>query len=346
VLRSLIVGFGNSGRGLHLRSLLRARRLCKGEPVFANSEIVAVDPRLYAKPRAREDRTVLLTRSLDRVDGIDPAATVAHVCTPPVARAETLRRLADRGYSKIICEKPVAGSLHDLRDVLDVVTGSGMDTAVVSPWLSSGLTLALGDLVRSGALGALQSIAIVQRKPRFTRTRDAVDHPSAYEIEIPHSVGVALHLAGAEASVAEAECADLTLEGVTYEHLGGAYMELRHEGGVATTIECDLTAPVRERSIELRFEHGTALGHYPIGDDTYAQLRVSSEPERRILRDDQLTAMMIAWYSHFAGLAPRPVSDLRFNLKVMDVIADAKRIAGIADAERIIEASPAAEAVA
>src|SRR5947209_14098269 len=347
MLSTVIVGFGNAGRGLHLRSLLHARRLCKGEPIFATSRIAAVDPRLYVKPRAREDQTVSLARTLDGVADADPGTTVAHVCTPPRARVDTLERLSARGYSRIICEKPVAGSLGDLHQMLRIITDHGMDVAVVSPWLSSTLTLRLRDMIASEELGGLKSVRIVQRKPRFTRTRDKLDHPTAFEVELPHSMGVALHLAGRDATVVDASSSAMQVDGSTYPHMGGAGAVLEHPSGVRTTIECDLTAPVRERSIELKLEHGTVIGSYPVGDDTYAQLRVQREGEpaggREIICDDQLAKMMIEWYSYFAGLGPRPVSDLRFNVEVMDTIAEAKRAAGIEDVERIIQARTRSE---
>jgi predicted dehydrogenase len=342
VLSSLIVGFGNSGRALHLRSLLHARRLCKGEPVFATARIVAVDPALYAKPRARDDRSVMLVRSLDEVEGLDAASTVAHVCTPPAVRVEVLRRLSDRGYRRIVCEKPVACSVHDLHGMLEIVNQLELDVTVVSPWLSSTLTLALRDLIAAGTLGELRTIRIAQLKPRFTRTRDNVDHPTAFEVEIPHSIGVALHLGGTDAEVVDAAATDMSLDGVVYRHLGGASVELLHGGGVRTVIESDLTAPVRKRSIELGFDGGTVTGHYPVDADTYAQLRVAPAAgpphARELLRDDQLAKMMVDWYTHFAGLAPRPVSDLEFNVRVVDTIATAKRVAGIEEPERLVQA--------
>jgi len=339
-LTSLIVGFGNSGRALHLRALLHARRLCKGDPIFAMSPIVAVDPRLSAKQRMRDDHTVALFRSLDAVEKIEPAATVVHVCTPPLTRVETLRVLSRCGYRRLICEKPVAASLGDLHKMLEIITDNGIDIAVVSPWLSSTLTLRLSGIVVSGQLGALRSMRIVQRKPRFTRTRDSVDHPTAFEVEIPHSVGVALYLGGARATVVDADATSMVVDGVEYPHLGGACIRLEHPSGARTTIESDLTAPVRERSIELAFERGTVVGHYPVGDDSYSQLDIQSEDgaqEREIIPDDQLTKMMIDWYSHFAGLGPRPLSDLRLNVEVTDVVAEAKRAAGIEPVDKLMQ---------
>jgi predicted dehydrogenase len=346
VLSTLILGFGNSGRALHLRSLLHAHRLCKGEPVFATSPIVAVDPAMYAKARARADGSVVLVRSLDQVEGIEPADTVAHVCTPPATRVAVLRQLSARGYRRIVCEKPVAGSVEDLHEVLKIVEEEELDVAVVSPWLSSTLTLALSEAIDLATLGRLKTIEIEQLKPRFTRTRDKVDHPTAFEIEVPHSMGVALHLGGTQAEVVSAGSSDMVLDGVAYPHLGRASVELKHRGGVSTVIDCDLTAPVRKRSIELTFERGTVLGHYPVGDDTYAQLQVMPEDgparERELLLDDQLAKMMVDWYTHYADLGPRPVSDLRFNVLVTDTIAAAKRAAGIEQAGRIVD-EPLAE---
>lgn len=338
-LATVIVGFGKAGRSLHLPSVLHARRLCRDEGLFSTSRPVAVDPRLEVKPRMRDDRSVLLVRSLDAAPDLDPGSTVAHVCTPPLARIAALRALADRGIRHVVCEKPIAASLDELRGILDLVRERGLDIAVVSPWLSSSLTARLADLIGSGALGALRSIRVVQTKPRFSRTRDNVDHPSAFEVEIPHSMGLLLHLAG-DAEVEHAAATDMELEGERYLHLGGAHVRLRHASGVVSEIACDLTAPVRERSLSLEFERGVVRGWYSVGADAHAQIEVHRDgappASRDVLVDEHLTSMVIAWYQHFAGAGPRPVSDLAFNVRVMDAIAAAKRRAGIEEPGRII----------
>jgi hypothetical protein len=64
--------------------------------------------------------------------------------------------------------------------------------------------------------------------------------------------------------------------------------------------------------------------------------------ERELLLDDQLAKMMLDWYTYFAGVAPKPAGDLRFNVGVMDAIASAKRLAGIEEAGQIVWA-PRAE---
>lgn len=351
MLGSLIVGFGKAGRALHLPSLMQARRLAKGEGLFATSRPVAVDPRLSIKPRLREDQSLLMARALDQVTDLDPAATVAHVCTPPGTRVETLEALSEHGYTRIICEKPVADSIEALHEILDLADEHGLDIAVASPWLSSALTFRLRDLVATEALGPLRSLHFVQDKTRFRRTRDNVDHPSAFEIEIPHSVGAAMHLGGAPAEVVEASASDMEFEGLSFPSLGGAALRLSHPQGPWTTIESSLVAPVRRRSVTVRCEAGVARGWYSVGgDDPYAQLVVEADGEPptapEILPDEHLTRMIVDWYAYFAGAGPKPVSDLQFNVGVMDAVCEAKGLAGVAEPELIFAAPPAGVATA
>ncbi len=345
-LSSVIVGFGKSGRSLHLPGLLHAKRLCKDEDVFANGQPVAVDPRLPAKARKRGDRSVTLTRSLDDVvELVDPEHAVVHVCTPPGDRGATIAELADRGFTRVICEKPLGGSIEELHEVLSHAHRHQLDIAVASPWLFSSLTARLRRLVTSGELGALKAMHIVQSKPRFTRTRDDIHHPSAFEVEVPHSMSVALDLAGWPVTIEDASHRDLWLDGEHFAAMGVASARLRHATGAITTIESDLTAPVRQRSIELEFEAGEAIGHYPVaGDDQYAQLSVrpAGAPPRppSVLADEQFTRMMIECYGHWAGVNPPPVSDVDFNVRVMDVMAQVKERAGLRDPGRIILDAP------
>jgi predicted dehydrogenase len=343
-VRSVIIGFGKSGRALHLPAIVHARRLCRGEAMFTPGRPIAVDPRLFVKPRMRDDSTVLLVRSLDQVPDLDPARAVAHVCTPPLGRADTIEMLATAGFRHIICEKPVAASLDELHRIVAIAERHGVEIAVVSPWLSSALTLRLRELIDSAPLGALQRIEITQDKPRFVRTRDNADHPSAFEIEIPHSLSLVLHLAGPDATLVSASADDMTIDHLTLQGLGGAHLTLEHAGGVTTTVSSDLTAPWRRRSAQLTFERGRATAFYPIGPDPYCQLVLepAGEPARppELLVDDHLVRMMIDWYQYFSDLGPRPVSTLAFNVRVVELLAQAKATAGIERPGVLVEPAP------
>lgn len=61
-------------------------------------------------------------------------------------------------------------------------------------------------------------------------------------------------------------------------NMGGARLTLRHHNGVTTEIASDLTSPIRERRIGLRYDTGRAVGHYPISDvDHHASLTVHDD---------------------------------------------------------------------
>jgi hypothetical protein len=93
-------------------------------------------------------------------------------------------------------------------------------------------------------------------------------------VEIPHSLALALDLAG-PAELRAARCWDLRCEDRGLPGLGGAHVELEHRSGVLTLLRSDLGAPVRRRSVVCEFDGGTATAHFPLSeDDDHAQLVV------------------------------------------------------------------------
>lgn len=346
MLRTLIVGAGRSGRGLHLQAVNAARKRPRERILFAPGRVLAVDPRLAATPGSYEEEMLEVLGGLWELRGSEPNGIVAHVCTPPIGRGGTLRALGEFGVKKVLCEKPLAASEADLEAVLDAVETFGLDVGVVSPWLSSALTTRIAGLLSSGMLGRLHSISIHQQKPRFSRTRANPNHPTAFEIEIPHAVALALHLGGREVSLVGASANDMQVDGVTLKHLGGARMRLRHvETGVETTINSDLTAPIRRRSVSLVGERGAITGYYSAcGDDHYVQLHGIAGDDlhdwSETFLDEPFVRMIVQWYAYFGGLAPKPVSDIPFNLAMHRVIAEAKTRSGIVvEPQRVAEVS-------
>ncbi|GAA3761103.1 hypothetical protein GCM10022402_43620 [Salinactinospora qingdaonensis] len=306
MLHTLIVGLGRSGRKLHLPTLLRARALAASADgdhsaavPFSAHPILAFDRRLTPPPPAG----VTLVRSLaEAAATIDPSRTVVHLCTPPYARASTLNELAGLGFRRILVEKPLATDLFGLDVVLRLRRRWDLDLTVTAHWLASALTERLRSAIRDGDLGALRSMSIVQHKPRFQRSRHRRDHPTAFDVEIPHSLRLALDLAG-RAHLLDASWSDLVFGGTRVPAMGGAHLSLVHASGVRTDISSDLTSPVRERRITLEFEEGTLTGHYPCSDaDDTAQLRTRSagHDSRELFTDDALTAFLLRVYDRYA----------------------------------------------
>lgn len=335
-MRSLVIGLGRSGAGLHLPVLRRLRDTAAGRGLLADAKIVGCDP---AGPGtdfgSTEPAWTASVRQASRL--LDPDDTVAHVCTPPAARVPVLTELARYGFRHVIVEKPLAAGESDLDEILRLRRG-GLRIAVVAPWLASELTRRLANLVHDTRLGRLRSVSVVQSKPRFRRSLATTGHPTAFDVELPHSLGVALWLAG-PAEVTAASCADLVLGDRRLPRLGGAGLRLRHASGVRTHLMSDLAAPVRERRITLRFEHGTATGNYAVGsDDDHAQLLVvaGGRHEHTVFPDDSLGACLLDAYRAFAEPGEVRPGDFELAVDVVRLLAAARTRPEVAGARRTV----------
>ncbi|WP_436491868.1 Gfo/Idh/MocA family oxidoreductase [Actinokineospora sp. HUAS TT18] len=316
MLGTLVVGLGRAGTALHLPVL---RRLRPHQPVFA------FDPH-----RTLDLPGVVATDSLTHAATItDPASTVVHLCTPPSARVAPLTELAELGFRRILVEKPLVANYADLTEVLRLRDAAGLDLLPVGQWRSSELTRRLRSAIESGDLGPARSITITQNKPRFGRT-PGDDHPTAFDVEVPHSVLLALLLAG-PARVDASRCADMLLGDTAYPNMGGATLRLRHDSGIVTEIRTDLTSPIRERRVTVDLDGGTLVGHFAVSDaDDHAQLRVNTQGQqlRSVFRDDSLGAFLAHAYRHFAG-EDRIADEPETGAAVVELITAAKERAGI-----------------
>jgi hypothetical protein len=288
MLRPFVIGLGHAGTDLHLRVLARARAQASG--LLAPGPVIGCDP---DPTRHRPDITTS-TSIAAAAASLDPRSTVAHLCTPPQGRAELLEELATLGFRSIIVEKPLATGPEELAQIEALRARHQLDLVVVSHWLDSRLTDRLADLVTRGGL---RSISFDQDKPRFTRSTSNDDHPTAFDVELPHALGVVLRLAG-PAQLVEAECSDMHLPGTVLPGMGGARLSLAHAGGVRSEIRSDLTAPVRRRRVEVDLGGEPVVGHFPVGaDDDHAQLETAGS--RQVFGDDALTKFVLRAYRHF-----------------------------------------------
>lgn len=321
MLRTLIVGLGHAGIDLHWSVL---RRLREDRELFAPGPAYGFDPRPGAAPPAGGDLIRVATLA-DAARQLDPAETVVHLCTPPVARVELLRTLADLGYRRILVEKPLAIDLATAGAIAALRRDAGLDLTVVAHWLDSALTTRSLELIRSGRLGELRSISFIQRKPRLRRTLLRAGHPTAFDAELPHSVGVALRLAG-DAQLVDAEWTDMEVGDVRVPRMGTARLVVRHGGGERTEIYSDLTSPVRERRVTFELTGGRLIGHYPGSqDDDHAHLRVvvGREETRTIFKDDSLTTFLRRVYRQYVeGADGTP--EFGLNMRVATLLSEAK----------------------
>lgn len=331
-LRSLIVGLGRAGSGLHLPVLSRIRASTGGRA----SALIAAQPFVGHDPGGVTYGTVpddlILVSSLERARTLlDPEVTVVHLCTPPSTRADVLEELAMAGFRQIIVEKPLAANVAELERIRFLRSRYRLRLQVMAPWLSSTLTARLADLVRAGELGAVRSVSVAQLKPRFAKSLStAGGHPTAFDVEVPHSLGVALQLAG-DGRVTSAACTDMGIRDVSVKWMGTARLSLRHERGAVTEIFSSLVSPSRERRISVGFEAGRAVGYYPESQaDSYAQLKVTqgTSERRDIFTDDALTSFFRRAYLRF-GSGNLAEEDFELQARVVRLLSDAKDLVGV-----------------
>ncbi|MFF2652063.1 Gfo/Idh/MocA family protein [Streptomyces sp. NPDC058045] len=343
MLNTFIVGGGRAGLGLHWQVLRRLRERPETAGLWAPERPVVWDVRdISARARAEGLRAA---RSLEHAAALaDPADTVVHLCTPPFGRFEMLRALADLGYTRFVVEKPMTVGVAGLDAIDTLARVRGLRLRVVSPWLASALTQELTAQVRRGGLGALRSLSFTQSKPRWSRTLRSHDHGTALDVELPHSIGVALQLAG-DARVLAASVTDMRVGDRVVPRMGTASLTLRHQGGMTSEFHSDLTSPIRERRIGLRFDAGEAVGHYPISEvDHHASLTLRRSEEAapaapRLLFDDALTRYVEQVYRDFAADGT-PVSD---GTPVYDDYAIARRVVQLLQDARLLAAVPPAD---
>lgn len=338
MLKPLVVGLGRSGAGLHLKALARATG--RGGPVAWPP--VACDPRFEAGCGLKD---VTVTRSVaDAARLTPPESTVVHVCTPPADRVPLLTELAGLGYTRMIVEKPLASGPAQLDRIDALRRSNGLDLTVVSHWLTARLTEELRLLLAGRRLGSLRAIDVAQHKPRFHRSLSSRDHATAFDVELPHALGLVLDLAG-PAEVVEAHCDDMVCEEAVVPDMGTAVLGLRHRSGVHTRLVSDLTSPVRRRSVTLRFTQGTATAHYPISEnDDHAQLILTGVVRRhRVFRDDALTTFVRRTYQRFAEGEP---TDFPLHHRVARLLCDAKKLCGADDLAGVVRGDDEQEAEA
>jgi predicted dehydrogenase len=327
MLRTLILGLGRAGWGLHLPVLARIHEAGLDREYLAAEPIVVYDPQGIQNGRPPVPLTVVDSLAAAR-QMLDPDNTVVHLCTPPSVRREVLEELAGLGFRMILVEKPLASDRETLDRIIDIRLRRKLDLMVMGHWLDSAVTTRLSDVIKSGELGELRKISAVQRKPRFGRSLMTDGHPSAFEVEVPHSLGVALFLAG-DAEVTGASWSDMAVNGQVIPRMGSAHLRARHSSGVETEIFSVLTAMQRERQIALDFDDGHVTGYYPVGqDDDYASLSVigpDGVESRTVFPDDSLTVFVRNAYRRFVDgedLDP----DFLLNVRVANLISDAKQL--------------------
>ena len=309
-LTPVIVGYGRAGSELHHRCL----RAVAGGPV----DVVAVDP---VRPRRLPPDVRWRPSLAAALSTVDPERAVFHVATPVHTHLATVEALAAGGARRIVLEKPMAHTAADARRVAAVAAG-GVQIVPVAVWPASTVTEHVARAIADGGIGTPRALHMQQSKPRFQRSRRGDAHRCAMEVELPHQLLLALHLAGPVAAVTRAAAWNMELpDGDRLPGMGGVAVTLAHTGGITSTLVSDLTSPIRIRRLRISGTAGRIVAHYPIsGEDDVGQLHLPGRPGRTLVRDAPLTRFFDTAYRQFAGLPGGPTGDLRMHVRVVELL--------------------------
>lgn len=308
-LTPVIVGYGRAGRNLHHASL----RHLAGHP-----EVIAVDPRPSAA-----SREVTWLPTLDAaLDRVDPDRAVFHVTTPVADHHTVIAALAAAGARHVVLEKPIAATAAEARQIAALASGS-TTILPVGVWLSSAVTRRIEEAVGDGVIGEVRSLRMEQMKPRFTRSAGATEAARATEVELPHQLLLALHLAG-PAELADTVTWGMPLpDGTLLPGAGGVDVTLRQPNRVTTRLMSDLTSPVRLRRLRVTGTRGTLVAHFPISSEDHTGQLVLPGRERELIHDQPLTRFLEVAYGHFAGRDGPPPGDLATHVRVAEIVEEA-----------------------
>ncbi|MER5865551.1 Gfo/Idh/MocA family oxidoreductase [Kitasatospora sp. NPDC002040] len=307
---TVIVGYGRAGRDLHHHAL----RSLYG-PDYT---VAVVDPALTeAQPR-----TVLLPSLRAAVGEFGPEA-VYHVATPPHDHLACVEELVALGARRIILEKPIAPTSAESRKLCEL---AGLATILpVSVWPNSRVTERVRQIIADGEIGEPVALYMEQSKPRFGRTGSSDSHRTAFEVELPHQVLLALHLAGDEARILSSPTWAMPLPDRSVPAMGGALLRLEHTGGIISTLLSDLTSPSRRRHLRVTGTRGEVLADFPVStDDAFGQIRISGRPGRAVIEDAPLTNFVETAYAHLLDGGPLPPADLALHHHTIELLEQAR----------------------
>jgi predicted dehydrogenase len=332
MLQPLIVGFGRAGRELHLRCLQKARA-DHARLISPEIGVVAYEEEYYDGSDANGLRLFESMADARKIFGED---CIVHICTPPASHFSVIREAAELGFKRLIVEKPLASTLDEVEQIQALRKTHKLEVFVVATWLTSSLTARLKTMLDARSANAWTRMSISQLKPRFSRTLNNRSHTTALDVEIPHQVALSLYLIGRNMEVIAASCSDMRVNGTTIPLMGAATILLQGPNGQLCALHSDLTAPVRQRSIEIVFEDGgKVVGYFPSeGTDSFSQLHSFGQAnelvKREVFFDDPLSTFLEETYRYFEfGLVQAPASNIDFHESVMSVLCEAKRRSGL-----------------
>jgi predicted dehydrogenase len=239
-----------------------------------------------------------------------PVVDAVVVATPASTHVEVLEAALDRDVP-IFCEKPFT---TDLAAARRLATRAGPRIHLMHVWRYHPGIEALGQLARSGALGAVHGI----RSTRVNGPSPRLDVDSVWTL-VPHDLTIAVEILGAIPSprAALAERSD--------GRAVGLWGLCGDEPWLA--IETSTRFADKRREVRVHGEDGVAV----LADDRAVALRVerpSGIEERPFTPQAPLRRELAAFLDHLDG-GPPPKSDAAEGVAVVEAVTALRELAGL-----------------
>jgi predicted dehydrogenase len=239
------------------------------------------------------------------------------VATPTATHAAVLTSVLPLGVP-VFCEKPLTCDPDAARRI---VGEAGDRVFVMDKWRYHPGILELARIARDGELGETHGLRTV----RVQRGNPHVDVDCLWTL-LPHDLSIALEVLGSvpwpEAAVAHREGGSVT----------GLIGQLRVEDGPWVTVDVASNAPAHVRRVELHGSNGVAA----LADGWDEEITVATTApsgDRRVRTiptpgELPLLAELRAFVGYLDG-GPQPRSSAVEGLRVVEAIADLRRLAGL-----------------
>jgi UDP-N-acetyl-2-amino-2-deoxyglucuronate dehydrogenase len=252
------LGVGIIGLGMAVQPHAQALKLLADQATF----VAGFSP--SEERRAAFERTYgLATVDTEAALLEDPAVDVVLVLTPPRTHAEVAIRAAAAG-KHVLVEKPLDVDLPRARRLVEAFAQAERTLGVVFQHRFRSSPMALGSLLREGALGELLSVSAAVRWWRSAeyyaqpgRGMLARDGGGVLLTQAVHTLDLLLHLVGPAASVT-ARCRNSGLRRMDTEDIGCAVVDYA-SGAVGVIDTTTVAYPGYPERIEIAGTRGTAL---------------------------------------------------------------------------------------
>jgi predicted dehydrogenase len=250
----VIVGYGHAGR-IHRKAYGSLGNLCSVAAVVdpdlgKHVEISATLPgvKIYRE----------LAEALSHVCG----EVIVDFCVPAKVHLELVETALRLGVTRFLIEKPLAWDVASSEKL--VMTLQGSEVVYLDTYAASSGVQQLLEKI-AGQDSVAEHVSLVFHKNRISDSRlnrgfaqDAV--PSAWMIEGPHMLSIAMQIAGQIARVLSASTFDMEIgtNRLLPEHGGGRAL-LEHENGAVTHLDLDLCSDRNVRRIEVTLRNGVRM---------------------------------------------------------------------------------------